>query len=288
LLRLETNSPAVWFKAVCEPFRREYAVTKHIAAHTPGVSPDVLSTSDEWRAWLILEAEGCPLGNCHRLEAWVQAARKLATVQRGYVRATEKLLALGAIDYRGAIVIEKLDELCRRLPELMSRQPAGSRAPRLGPDELEALRYHVPLLCEAFFAVYIPMTLVHGDPNADNFIIGPRGATILDWAESYVSHPFLSYEYLRMHLNRTQPLEAREWELELGDAYAQVWRPLLAERDIQDAFALVRLVAPLLVASRSLDRLEASREIPLLEAHIRSLARVAFRALQPLLVEVTA
>ena len=292
LLRLETNGRAIWLKSVSKHFAPEYAITKFIAAHTPGALPELLTTRDDWRGWLTLEAEGCALGDSPRLEAWLDAALTLGAVQRAYIRASEKLLALGAVDYRECEILDKFEALCRRLPELMSRQPASSRAPRLNRDELAMLRDHLPVLTEAFFRTAIPATLVHGDPNSNNFIVGPKGTTILDWAESYVGHPFLSFEYLRMHVHLRQPTDAPEWEKHMRESYASVWRSTVPKRDIQDAFALVPLIAPLLVASRALDRLDAldseHDQIPLMETHIRSLARVAFRALQPLLMEVTA
>jgi len=289
LLRLETNGPAVWFKGVRERLVREYAITKYIGAQTPGVFPDILATHDEWRAWLMIDAEGRTLGECG-IEGWADAARKLALVQHAYVGSTEKLLALSAIDCREPAVVERLDNLWRRLPGLMLRQPACSRAPRLSRDEAERLRAHAGVLAGAFFRTDIPMTLVHGDPNVDNFIVGARGTMILDWAESYIGHPFLSYEYLRMHLHRARPEAASDWEKEMREAYSRVWRPIVKRRDIEDGFALAPLIAPLIVAALALESLgDASAEkIPMIEAHIRSLARLASRALQPLLVEVTA
>jgi hypothetical protein len=235
----------------------------------------------------MLEADGCPLEKSHSADAWSHAAGKLGAVQQAHVDSSEELLALGAVDYRGPVVVSKVDALCRRLPELMSRQPANSRAPRLSSKQMRIMGAHIPVLCGALFHSNIPITLVHGDPNSDNFIVGPEDTKIIDWAESYVSHPFLSYEYLRMHLQRTQPQEAAEWEKELRESYARAWRPIVDERDIQDAFSLVPVIAPLIVASRALDRLDAPpeerhAEIATSEAFIRSLARVAFRALRPL------
>jgi hypothetical protein len=287
LMRLETNGPAVWFKSVCGSLTREYAISKYIAAHTPGILPDILATRDDWRAWLMLEAEGCSLANSYSAEAWSGAGRELGAVQRAHVGATEDLLALGALDYCGPAVVNSVEALCRRLPELMSRQPANSRAPRLSRKQMRVMGSHSPVLCEALFHSNIPTTLVHGDPNPHNFIVGPTDTKIIDWAESYVSHPFLSYEYLRMHLHRTHPQEATEWEKELRESYARAWRPIVDERDIEDTFSLVPVIAPLIVASRALDRLDGPPEdqhgeIPATEAFIRSLARAAFRALHPL------
>ena len=58
LIRMETNGPALWFKAVGEPNLREYSITLTLAKLFPNYIPRIIATRPECNAWLATEAQG--------------------------------------------------------------------------------------------------------------------------------------------------------------------------------------------------------------------------------------
>ena len=58
LIRLETNGPALWFKAVGEPNLREFPVTLMLARLFPKYVPPILAAWPTWNGWLTPEVDG--------------------------------------------------------------------------------------------------------------------------------------------------------------------------------------------------------------------------------------
>ncbi len=291
LLRLETEGPPVWFKAVSGSLKREYALTLCIAERCPEYLPVLLGAHETWNAWLMVEAPGRPLDESHELRAWEQAADTLARIQLSHIDGTMDLLAAGALDWTPPILLSRAMRLCDRLPQLMALQPETARATPLAKPECATLRLQLPGVIEELFGGPLPMTIVHGDLNPGNIFVAPNQCSILDWAETYVSHPFVGFELLAAHLRRVEQETAQEWESIIRRHYLARWNSCI---DDSPALELAGIVAPLLKACNALDRLDEAAadsepEATLRsQAVVRSLARIVYRRLQSVSTEVLA
>jgi aminoglycoside phosphotransferase (APT) family kinase protein len=78
----------------------------------------------------------------------------------------------------------------------------------------------------------MPETLLHGDIGHGNIITSPNGPVFLDWAETYIGHPFLCSEHLVADLTRSNPLFAQS-KTRLRSHYAACWA-FFGERDALD------------------------------------------------------
>jgi hypothetical protein len=81
LIRFETEEPAVWFKAVGVPNRREFPLTVTISGLFSCFLPEVIATRPEWDGWLALDAPGTLLSGCSSISLWESSARDLAKLQ---------------------------------------------------------------------------------------------------------------------------------------------------------------------------------------------------------------
>ena len=88
----------------------------------------------------------------------------------------------------------------------------------------------------------IPDTLGHSDFNPGNIIVGPERCTFLDWAEAYVGHPFLTFEYFLAHLRKDYP-QLAPLESELRASYSRIWSSVASPEQIAQAYSFSPLVA---------------------------------------------
>jgi hypothetical protein len=134
----------------------------------------------------------------------------------------------------------------------------------------------------------ISETLVHGDINSGNLISSPESCVLLDWAEAWISHPFISFEYLRELLRKTHS-DRPSWMKELYSAYALPWSELFESTRIERAFAVSAAAAALIYAMVYAD-VPAARmqDHGRREAFLRSLIRRVDRETRELKTRVAA
>jgi hypothetical protein len=95
----------------------------------------------------------------------------------------------------------------------------------------------------------------------------------LDWAEGCVTHPLVTFEYLREHLRRNRPTDAHAIE-SLFAAYMSPWQSLVSPDDLKQATQFSALVAVFAYAVGT--NTWRSREAllkPAIAAYLRSLTR---------------
>ena len=109
LIRLETNGPAIWFKAVGEPNLREFPLTLTMAELFPKYVPPILDSRSEWNGWLAPEVEGINLAETPALQHWSRAASALAEMQIESIGHGPRLRQCGARDLRIAALSNLLD-----------------------------------------------------------------------------------------------------------------------------------------------------------------------------------
>lgn len=241
LIRFETDGRAVWFKAVGTPNERECTLTLALAHSFSRFLPRVIAMRPECNGWLALEAEGPLLQECSEIASWETAARDLAQLQILSLDKCTHLLERGARDLRTSALAELAEPYMQTMGEVMERQAKPSPSP-LSRNELRGLATRVLDALALLDRASISTTLGHLDLNPENIVCSPASCVFLDWAEGFVGHPFLTFEYLREHFRRTFGQQSPQ-EAQLLTGYVSPWRALVDERDTRCALNVTPLVA---------------------------------------------
>jgi hypothetical protein len=282
LIRFETNGPAFWFKAVGAPNQHEYPLTMALARSFPRFLPEILATRPQLNGWLAREAEGFLLQELSGLSSWEAAATSLAELQIASLGGSLQFLDPGARDLRSRMLADFVEPFFQSMAELMEHQTTVPPAP-LSRDELGRLSSRVQDALAVLQETGIHPTLGHLDINPGNVVCSRTGCVFLDWAEAFVGHPFLTFEYLLEHFRRAfgqnHPQETR-----FVASYTSPWHAFLTETDIRRALEVAPLVAVFACAVGN-DLWSGSRRIedPRPLGFLRSLTRRMARETQALI-----
>jgi len=241
LIRFETDGPALWFKAVGAPNQREYPVTLSLARHFSRFLPQVIATKPECNGWLSMEAQGPLLHECPTVASWETVSQDLAELQINSLGRSLHLLDAGARDLRASVLADLVEPFFQALGGLMERQTKTPPA-ALAREELRSVAARVRDALTILGETDIPTTLGHLDLNPENIVCSPTGCVFLDWAEVFVGHPFLTFEYLREHFRRNFGRDHSQ-ETRLVASYTSPWHAFVAERDIRHLLELTPLAA---------------------------------------------
>ena len=279
LIRLETNGPSVWFKAVGEPNLHEYGITISLADRHSLYFPKVFAARPDWHGWLMEEAQGQSLEESKEPEAWFAAASTLGGMQSDFTGQTNWLLTIGCRDYRIPTVLRKLDPFLEVITELMQKQPSAT-PPALSRTELMVLGRILNNICYRLHDLGIPDSLGHCDLNPANIIVTKNGGAFIDWAEAYVGFPFATFEYLRLTSRNYFP-RSESWNDKLEDSYFTIWESLTSRKRIAEARTLTPIFAALFAAMSTRGWEDPQNfHNPLLAKWLRSLTRRMQREVQ--------
>jgi hypothetical protein len=256
VFRCPTDQGDVYFKACAPSQAFEPALTRYLAQRRPNDVLPVLA-ADLARAWLLLP-DGGPIlrhtltGMTGDLVAhWSAILPQLAALQVDLTADAHRLLALGVLDRRPAVLPTLLLELLDAPNRWPLDHPDG-----LSRDDLPRLRAFVPRLLslyEELAALGPADTLVHDDLHDGHVFVqpgndGPR-YRFFDFGDACVGHPFFQ-------MIAPQRFYARAYdELELDDAavdslyeiYMSAW-PDMPAADCRRALQLALAVGPLIRA----------------------------------------
>lgn len=241
LIRMETDGPAVWFKAAGEPRRRELEIAAMLDRLFPGYVPQIWGMHPFWNGWLAPEIPGSTLDAFSNTSAWATAARRLAELQIASLGKTSDLLQSGCADRRIGKLVEQIDSFVALMKELMAAQTKNHPA-ALKNSELDELRDELMGACAAMQTLDLPDALGHIDFNPGNILVSGSTCFFLDWAEGCVANPLITFEYLCEHLSR-RGLDAPAAKERIISAYLEPWPPLLSSALLQGM-----TISPLLAA----------------------------------------
>ena len=276
LIRLETNSVALWFKATGIPNEHELGVALSLARLFPRYVPRVLGRHPAWNGWLSAEAPGTQLDEIVDYSAWERAAQSLAELQISSIGKCSELLAAKCKDLRLARLAEWMDPFLARMGEFMAAQEKPSPAP-LVKSELASLREGLGEACELLGNLGLPDTLGHLDFNPGNILVSSDRCVFLDWAEGCIGHPFVTFEYLRQHIGRSGVRKPAAGE-RITAAYLRAWEAFFSPEVLRRAMAIAPLVAAFAYAVAS-DRWRSPDSLhnPTVAGFLRSLTRRMYR-----------
>jgi len=249
LLRLQTNGPALWFKAVGEPNRREFPVSITLSRLFPGFVPDVIATHSTWNGWLTTEFPGSTLDQSRDAWAWQRAAQTLAELQIASLGKTDQLLGAGCRDLRTTSLLRLVDPFMEVMTQLMEQQRKTPPSV-LGKEEMRKLGRQVKHALTAWAQSNVPDALGHLDLNPGNILASVDQCVFLDWAEAYVGPPFLTFQYLIEHLRQTKQPSLIGSQF-LADHYFSNWLGCVSRDALTSAQRLMPLLAVFACATAS-------------------------------------
>ncbi|MGB2623998.1 MAG: phosphotransferase [Candidatus Acidiferrum sp.] len=246
LFRLATNRGAAWFKATGEPNLRELPITLCLARLFPGNLPPILGVNTSWNGWLSEEVSNTTLDQCTEFSVWERVAENLAELQIASIGKCSALLDAQTNDLRIPVLNDLIAPFLALMAELMAVQVTQS-PPRLTVSELDSLGTRLREALLLLQNLGFPDTLGHIDFNPGNIVVSPARCVFLDWAEACVTHPVVTFEYLREHARRnlTQVTTA---SARIATAYLRPWTTLLAPDDLAQALTVSPLIAVFIYA----------------------------------------
>lgn len=275
LLRFSTNGgPRCWLKATGEPNAHEFNVTMTLAHRNPEFLPRLIATHKDWNAW-VTEDIGRPATEPSTRLLMENAASTMATLQKRSVADVDDLLGAGCGDQRCHVLLSHLDELIDHLTELMDIQ-TSAKVPQLGRRQLQKIRATLHDACCRLQDLQIPDTVLHGDISAGNILYDGNRCRFIDWCEAYIGNPFITFQQICL-VASARRASSSELRLRYGD----IWRDVLSEHQIDEAFALTPIVAVFShLYGRGTWLNSPLRDLPQLQGYRRSLARYMSRAAQ--------
>jgi Phosphotransferase enzyme family len=196
VLRVETETGPLWFKAACDHFRQEAAVHAVLDARLPGLVPAVVA-ADESRGWLLLEELAGHTDATRAPGAAAAVADRYPAAQAGARAWLPDLRTAGAPE-------RSLSSTLRGWRELLDREI--ERGPRA---DLSGVAGDVERQLTEFWDCGFPDTLVHGDLHLGNVAHDGLRVVLFDWTDACVSHPLLDAQ----HLLRSSGRDTRVAEL---------------------------------------------------------------------------
>jgi Phosphotransferase enzyme family len=272
LIRFETEAPAVWFKAVGAPNRREFPITLTLARLFPNYLPAILAVRSAWNGWLMSEVQGTDLGDTTDSSLWEAAAAAMARVQVESIKSQQQLRRSGARDLRTKALRELVSPFMSLMGQLMGQQ-SKIPPPVLSKTELKLLGEGVQDALSLVGELGIPDTIGHLDLNPGNIIVSQNGCAFLDWAEAYVGHPFFSFQYLLEHFRRTVAADSIS-QAKLAASYLAPWEQIASRDCLTAAMSFAPLLAAFAyaVGTDTWKQPETLRD-PHFAGYLRSLAR---------------
>lgn len=176
---------SVWFKATCDHFRDEPAITRALGRFVGWAVPRVLAM-DERNSWMLLAP--LPETDTDDTRRVAAVAAAMARIQVEAIAHVDELRAAGCPDRGLRATLDAFGHLVHHSVELE----------RLAPARREAAVAIVPWVkrrLEDFFGCGIAESLVHGDLHLGNVAGGDR-PVIFDWTDACISHPFLDGAHL--------------------------------------------------------------------------------------------
>ena len=272
LIRLETEGPALWFKAVGEPNQREFPVTCVLSRLFPGHVSGVVATRPDWNACLMREAVGPLLSVVQEETFWEDAAAALAQLQIESIGHGAQILAAGARDVGVTTLSRMVEPFVEAMTRLMERQTRVPPEP-LNRTQLRVVGDHIQTALEALEALEIPETLGHLDLNPGNIVVSSGRCVFLDWAEGYFGSPFFTFQYLLEHLCRTVGVNS-VLEQRLVSTYRSRWESMVPRAAIDEALNIAPLLALFAYAAGTEMFLDMGRlQDPQFAGYLRALAR---------------
>jgi hypothetical protein len=231
---IDAEDGAYYHKAVARGFIRE-AVNYEALHEEIGKGMPRAIAVDADRGWLLTkEVKGPLLSEVADAPAWEAALREYGLLQR---RSTPALLKRDPLPrYPPSALPTRFGAMLDRVPVLQEGHEGA-----LSGEETAMLRKRVvdvTRLCGRDASYSLPDCLLHGDLHPDNIRVQDGVSVYLDWAWSFVSHPFLDVAAFLRRAER-HPFAAQHLQ-GLSDSYFRAWSEEVTQDDSSELLSLMR------------------------------------------------
>lgn len=208
----DANGIRHWFKAVCEHFGREVAITEVLDGAAPGFVAPVLA-ADRAQLWLLLG--DLPDVTAEDPTSHTTAYPRLRDLQRSLGAAHAELVAAGAM-------LRPLSAVPAAFAEVMADPELAPWHGR-GAERVAELVAWVQQAVEQVDALGLPDVFVHGDFHPGNVATLPDGTRVIfDWSDAAITVPFVDVPTWLTWLDDDPDERTRVWE-----SFAAGWRDVL-------------------------------------------------------------
>jgi hypothetical protein len=271
-------APPIWFKAVRDQTAPEYRITSTLAKLLPEFLPPMVASREEWSAWWMEDAGGS-LDDARSEELFGHAALRLAELQKASIPHIHALLKGGCDDQRIPVLRKRIPQMMDFIEGAMAGKQS-SPSPKLGRGRLREVWRILEEACFSLEALGIPDTLMHGDINLGNILVG-HGCVFIDWAQASIGNPFVTFEQLRVQIAEDQ--NTAQWTPYMTEKYTKSWGQILSASQIKCALAVVPLISVALELCGRWTWLTSDRlHEPRFQSYVRGLARQMDRAVRDL------
>jgi hypothetical protein len=266
-----------WLKATGEQNAHELSITTLLSKLCGSYLPRFISSKPEWNAWLMSGDATCvkvlpttPFELFTLLEDAVECMARLQIKTIGY---NLDLISAGAFDHGLHAFQRHSQELFEYIEEAMNLQ-VSTKVARVEKKRIWEIHAIFEDACSYTKDLALPDTIVHGDLNCGNILIGSGHCQFIDWCEAYVGNPLISLQHLLL-LNKVESPEIRhQINLLLKQRYLDIWSTSFDPGVLARGFVLM----PILAAASALygrgDWLASQRRRdPWLQSYARTLAR---------------
>lgn len=250
VLRVPTDTGAVYFKAVGPDSAHEVALTQALAQWRPDCILPVLA-ADVDHNWMILAEGGATLRSFIRADKdprrWFSVLPVFAELQLELANRVDDILALGVPDRR----LDRLPALYEMLLSATDTLRIG-QTPGVTADEyrrLVALMPRFAEMCQELASFGLPATLDHGDFHDANVFFPDGHPVFFDWGDAAVGHPFFSLRTVLVSLENSIGEEsAADAFAQLLPSYLEPWTRYAPLADLHKARRLAYLVCVIKIA----------------------------------------
>ncbi|HEX6061540.1 MAG TPA: phosphotransferase, partial [Candidatus Limnocylindria bacterium] len=220
VFRAPAGDSALFLKICAATQVHEPGVIELVARESPELVPGFVARHPR-EPWVILRDGGIRLREkvpgVAQLAVWRTLLPRYAELQRSLLGRETELLATGLTDRR-------LD----RIPRLLERVIDDGRwTPEVSRARLRALLPVIERLCAELADIGIGPSLDHDDLHDHNVLIRDGRASIIDWGDASLTHPFLTLAVTERFaaLAANVPNDAREIRA-VRAAYLEPWAGL--------------------------------------------------------------
>ena len=280
-LRMEGGG-AYWLKATGAPSTHERRVTSLLSKLCCACVPEVVAEQPVWNAWLMRDG-GDHIAALPREASGVMrllegAVQSLAELQVRTVGSELNLLEAGVFDHRTCVLRNEADALFAYMDETMGFQ-TSTKVPRVETKRLRELQNLFEDVCSYMEELGLPDTVLHGDMNLGNILVADERCVFIDWCESYVGNPLVTFEHLLLLNQIDDPSLKASCNQSLRETYRTAMSKMCDSKAIDAGFACMPLIAAASAIYGRGDWLRTPlRNDPRRQAYVRGIARHMDRA----------
>jgi len=232
MYKMMTDKGDLYFKAVPPVFKREIAITSWLHEQFGDTAPEFVAYDSDKQLMLMRDFGGTNLyeaENTSDPNLWKAALQQYAKLQMKTTSHADKLIELGAMDWR-------IDRFLPLFEKLLYDDEFIKPDSSITQEEIEQARQTLPQVTahiEALQAMNLPNAILHGDFHAGNVNVNDEQFIYYDWTDAGIGiplfdlHPFINWgvnEVFKDNPDVQDEILEAYFEGLSGDISKETWR----------------------------------------------------------------